>query len=267
MTKITFLGTGGGRFVVITQLRATGGWVLEMDGQMLHIDPGPGALVRAKQCKAKLRKLTGVLCSHAHPEHYTDLEVVIEAMTEGATERRGVLIASEHVLKGGGNYRQVVSPYHQKVVEKVVMLKPEGSTRVGDIKVTATPTKHGEAKGIGFVFKGSHTVGYTSDGEYFPGMEKHYRRCDCLIMNVLRPRGVTWPQHMNTGDAAKLVARAKPKLAVIQHFGMLALKAGPEKEAAWVQKETGVKTVAARDGMVLELGKKPGKAPLSKYFK
>ena len=265
--RIIFLGTGGGRFVVITQLRATGGWILEMDNQMLHIDPGPGALVMAKKYRVRLDKLTGILCSHAHPEHYTDLEVVIEAMTRGCTEKKGVLIASEHVLKGEGKYRAVVSPYHQEAVEEVVMLKPGDKTRVGGIQVTATPTRHGDVKGVGFVFKGSHTVGYTSDGEYFKGMEKHYRGCDCLIMNVLRPRGKTWPHHLNTESAAKLVARSKPKLAITQHFGMLALRAGPEKEAAWIQEQTGIKTIAARDGMVIELDRKPGKAPLNDFFK
>ena len=249
---ITFLGTGGGRFVVITQLRATGGWVLEMDGEMLHIDPGPGALVRAKEYKVSLRKLTGVLCSHAHPEHYTDLEMVIEAMTNGCTKKRGVLVAGENVV--GGECPRV-TPYHQKVVEKVAVLKPGKETNIGKIEIVASKTKHGEEKGIGFVLKGSKVIGYTSDGEVYPGMEKEFKGCDVLILNVLRARNKTWPEHMNTEDAARLIKKVKPKLAILQHFGMTILRAGPEKEAAWVQKKTGIKTIAARDGMILDLEK------------
>ena len=42
MVRITFLGTGGGRFATIYQARATGGFYIE-DGRNLHVDPGPGA--------------------------------------------------------------------------------------------------------------------------------------------------------------------------------------------------------------------------------
>ncbi len=249
---ITFLGTGGGRFVVISQLRATGGWILEMDGEMLHVDPGPGALVKAKEYGIKLRKLTGILCSHAHPEHYTDLEMVMEAMTNGCTQKRGVLVGGENVVKGECPR---VTPYHQNAVERVVALKPGQETEIGSVGVTATRTKHGEESGVGFVFRGSRTIGYTSDGEVYPGMEKGFRGCDVLVLNVLRARGKTWPKHMNVEDAAGLIKKVKPKLAVLQHFGMTVLRAGPEKEAAWVQKETGIRTIAAWDGMKLDLEK------------
>ncbi len=245
---ITFLGTGGGRFVVISQLKGSGGWILEMDGEVLHIDPGPGALVRAKEYGVKLRNLTGVLCSHAHPEHYTDLEMVIEAMTNGCTRKKGV-------FAGGKNAVERVTAYHKNAVERVEALKPGQKTEIGKVRITATRTKHGEKKGVGFVFRGSKTIGYTSDGEVYPGMEKEFKGCDVLILNVLRARGKTWPGHMNTEDAAGLIKKVRPKLAVLQHFGMTVLRAGPEKEAAWVQEKTGVKTIAARDGMKLNLEK------------
>ena len=75
-----------------------------------------------------------------------------------------------------------------------------------------------------------------------------------LILNVLRPRGKEWPKHMNTGHAARLVEAAKPKAAVITHFGVEMLKAGPWKEARYIEEKTGVRTTAARDGMVITEG-------------
>ena len=47
--KIIFLGTGGDSIVVGKQLRASGGIILQIDDNQFHIDPGPGALVRARQ--------------------------------------------------------------------------------------------------------------------------------------------------------------------------------------------------------------------------
>jgi len=124
--------------------------------------------------------------------------------------------------------------------------------KVGSIEVTATPTKHREEKGIGFVFRGSKTLGYAGDGEYFAGMERHFEGCDYLILNVLRPRSANWPGHMNTTQAKELISKVRPKLVIIQHFGMLMVKAGPEKEAKWIEEQTGVRTIAATDGMNID---------------
>jgi len=121
--------------------------------------------------------------------------------------------------------------------------------------VEAVPTKHGEEKALGFVFRGSETLGYTGDGEYFSGQEDYFRNCDYLMLNVLRPRNRNWPAHMNSKMAAELISKVKPKIAVLQHFGITMLKAGPENEGKWIEKETGMKTIVARDGMKLSLRK------------
>ncbi|MCX6818319.1 MAG: MBL fold metallo-hydrolase [Candidatus Aenigmarchaeota archaeon] len=250
--KITFLGTAGGRILIMTQMRASGGWILEMDGETIHVDPGPGALVRAKQYGVDLRKLTAIAISHAHPDHYTDTEIIIESMTNGTRKKRGILLGNEHAIKGGSDYRQVVSPFHLRLLEKYRALEPGKMMKVGSIEITATPTKHREEKGIGFVFRGSKTLGYAGDGEYFAGMERHFEGCDYLILNVLRPRSANWPGHMNTAQAKELISKVRPKLVMIQHFGMLMVKAGPEKEAKWIEEQTGVRTIAATDGMNID---------------
>ncbi|UCC91428.1 MAG: MBL fold metallo-hydrolase [Candidatus Aenigmatarchaeota archaeon] len=264
--NITFLGTAGGRIVIMTQMRGSGGFVLEMDMERIHVDPGPGALVRAKQYGVNLRKLTGLIVSHAHPDHYTDAEMVIESMTQGTRKKRGVLIGNEFVIKGGGEYRQAISPFHLKILERYEILRPGKKTKIGKIEITATRTKHGEEKALGFVFKGSKTLGYTGDGEYFQGQEKYFRGCDYLVVNVLRPSNVKWPEHMNTNQAAKLIGLVKPKLAILQHFGMLMLKANPEREARWIEKQTGVKTISARDGMRINF-EKTSKHGLGKWIR
>ena len=249
--KILFLGSGGGRFVVTQQLRASGGLVIEMDNEMLYIDPGPGALVRSKQNKINLLNLTGVFVSHCHPDHYADVELVIEAMSHCRRKIRGVFYGSESVIKGGDGFYPRVSKYHLDRLDKYGSLKSGDTVSLGKIKITATPTKHAEPKGIGFVFSGTNKIGYTSDGEYFKGQEDYFKDCDCLIINCLRPRNDNWPMHMNASGAKKLIELTKPKMAVLTHFGMKMLKGVAEKEAAWIQKETGITTIAAKDNMKL----------------
>jgi len=255
MLRITFLGTGGGRFVTISQIVSTGGWILEMDGEMIHVDPGPGAILRAKECNVNLRKLTGIIVSHAHLDHYGDLEVVIEAMTYGAKKKRGFLISNEAVIKGRKDEPPKISPYHLNVLERYTIMKPGMSIKVGNITITATPTKHGDEDGLGFVFDGSERLGYTGDGEYFEGQEKYFQGCKYLVLNCMRPKEDAWPNHMNSEQARILVEKVKPDVAILAGFGMKMLFGKAHRDAEWIQKETGIKTMAARDGMVLDFGK------------
>ncbi|MCE5296700.1 MAG: MBL fold metallo-hydrolase, partial [Euryarchaeota archaeon] len=73
MTTLTFLGTGGGRFSTIYQVRGTGGLYVK-DGANIHIDPGPGAAVNMAKLKMDPAKTDVLLISHCHPDHYSDAE-------------------------------------------------------------------------------------------------------------------------------------------------------------------------------------------------
>ena len=254
--KITFLGTGGGRYVLINQLRATGGFIIESKNLNMIIDPGPGTLVRAKQFHNNLTKLNCIFVSHCHPDHYTDLEMVIEAMSLGVKKKRGVLISNENVIKGGKEYRPVVSNYHLDILEKIYILKPNEEISFLNTKLKTTKCSHGEEKCIGFVLEDEKKIGYTADGGYYEGQEDYFKSCDCLIINCLRPRNSEPYGHMNVDKAKILIEKVKPKLAILQHFGMKMLFGVAEREAKWISRETEVETVAARDGQVFELNEK-----------
>ena len=251
--RITILGSGGGRWVFLKQLRGSGGFVLELGGQKIHVDPGPGALVRAREYKVNLCNLTAVVVSHRHQDHMNDAVVAIESMTRGATRKAGAFISTSKVIKGDKEHPPLLDSFHKGMLERLEIMKPGDSVKLGKVSVHATPTRHGEEDGIGFVFSGEGIrIGYTSDGEYFPGMEKYFQNCEYLVMNVMRPREDAWPGHMNASMAATLVSRTKPKNAVMTHFGMKMLRGIAEREASWIQKETGIRTTAAWDGMVIK---------------
>jgi hypothetical protein len=59
---------------------------------------------------------------------------------------------------------------------------------------------------------------------------------------------------MTTGDAVKIVNAVRPRLVVLTHFGMKMIFRSPAREAKRVERETGVKAVAARDGLELLVG-------------
>ena len=90
---IKFLGTAGARFVMIKQLRSSGGLWISYKGTNLIVDPGPGSIARCALSKPKLdpMKLDGILLTHRHLDHSNDINVMIEAMTEGGFKKRGTV--------------------------------------------------------------------------------------------------------------------------------------------------------------------------------
>ena len=91
---ITFLGTGGARFMIISQSLASGGLWFNLDGTQILMDPGPGSIVQVTKRKLNPEELSAIIVSHRHLDHSADVNVMIEAMTEGGFKKRGVQTSS-----------------------------------------------------------------------------------------------------------------------------------------------------------------------------
>ncbi|MCW3991947.1 MAG: MBL fold metallo-hydrolase [Candidatus Bathyarchaeota archaeon] len=252
MTPLTLhvLGTGGGRFVMITQRRRTAGIRLVHGPTQVHIDPGPGALVFSNWAGLSPQKLDGLIVTHCHPDHYCDAEVLIEAMSRGATRRRGTLAASTSVIHGNG-CGPSISAYHRSRVDRIEALGPGSSFEVGALRFSAVEARHSDPDTVGLRLEadGLGAVGYTSDTGHFPELGGLYEGVRLLVLCTLRPRGHPLRLHLSMDEALEIVERARPGCVVLTHFGMRMLDAGPDDEAAFLQEETGVPAVAARDGM------------------
>ena len=248
---IIFLGTGGGRFATITQKRRTAGIRIISEGLNLHLDPGPGALVHSINEGLDPQKLNAVFVSHCHPDHYTDAEVLIEAMTRGMSRKRGVLLASKSVLSGTDICEASISKYHQQMPQQKIEAMPNMKFQVGDVNVLATEARHTDPDTVGFRFETRDfgDFAYTSDTEYFEGIGKYYEGVRLLVLCVMRPAGKPWKGHMTTNDAIKIVEETRPEHVVLTHLGMQMIFKEPASEAKLIEEKTGIPTVAAVDGM------------------
>jgi len=241
-------------FATITQRRMTGGFRIDrIEGKNIHIDPGPGALVRTYQFGLDPRKLDAVLVSHSHTDHYSDAEVLIEAMTKGMTRNRGYVVGSKSVIKGYKKFGPCISEYHLSK-PNVAVLSAGTTTKIDDIIIKGTKTIHGDPTNVGFnISSGDFTISYTSDTEYFRDLHKYHAGADVLIASVIRPRNERIRGHMCTDDFIKLVSEVSPRLAIMTHLGMKMVFNDTKKEANRVKTSTGVNTIAAFDGMKKDL--------------
>ena len=263
MTRLTLLGTGGGRFATVTQERATGGVYLE-DGVSLHIDPGPGSLVMMRRARLDPMRTTGILVSHCHPDHYTDAEVLLEAMTNGTHKRRGSLAGSRSVLEGDGSIGPAISEYHKAAVETVSVLEPGDEVMIGHVKVLATPASHSDPTTIGFRLGTTQgEIGYVPDTALTDEVVEANRGVRVLVVPLTRPLRARIDHHLCTEDAADLIEGTEPELAVLNHMGLKILREDPNMQADWIAKKTGVRTVVGDDLMRIRMAegltvKRPG---------
>ncbi len=246
---IKFLGTAGARFVMIKQLRQSGGLWISCAGTQVLVDPGPGSLVRCIKSRPKLNPeaLDGVILTHRHIDHANDVNVIIEAMTEGGFKKRGVVCAPQDALDGD----PVIFQYLRPFPEKIEILKPRGQFRIGAfVFETSMPHIHpAQTYGLKFTL-GNRTVGLMTDTRFFPELTSFYRT-DILIINVilLHPRpGV---DHLSVEEVKILLGELRPRQTILTHFGMTMLKAKPELLAQQLAQELNLDVVAARDGMTV----------------
>jgi len=246
--QIIFLGSGGGRKIIASQERATGGFVIQTGKEQIHVDPGPGAVVQAARFGIDITETTIILVSHFHIDHCNDVNTMINAITFGGKEEKGTLVTNEL------NERSNLTKFHMDAIKKHYQIKPGDKTEINKIVVNATRTEgHDDESTVGYkIFTPDFVLGYTSDTSFFPKLIDEFKGCDIMIINVLKPKNKKLKGHLNSDDVVKILKKVKPRLAVIQHFGNSMLKANPIYEARDIQKESGVQTIAAQDGLILD---------------
>lgn len=253
MDFIKFLGTAGARFVMINQLRSSGGIWISIDGTNIIIDPGPGSLIRCLSSKPKLypRNLDGIILTHRHLDHSNDINLMIEAMTDGGFKKRGKVFAPKDALNG----EPVIFSYAREQVDEVVELEEGKEYHLKNIRFE-TPVRHVhgvETYGLNLYGEGI-TVSIISDTRYFEGLEDFYRG-DILVLNVVLLEPKEDIDHLSLRDAEKIISKNRPRLSILTHFGMSLLKAKPWEKAQELSKELGLHIIAANDGMVIDFEK------------
>jgi phosphoribosyl 1,2-cyclic phosphodiesterase len=246
---LTFLGAAGARIMVANQIIPSGGLWLNLDGTQILVDPGPGTIVQSTKRKLRGDKLSAIILSHRHLDHSGDTNVMVEAMTQGGFKKGGRFFAPADAL----GEEPVLFSYLKSYLDEVVILEEGKSYSIGDTEFT-TPVRHihqVETYGLRF-YTGGHTFSLITDTLYFDSICQHYR-ADLIVINVLFVQRIPTVNHLTLDDAETIIAEIKPKVAILNHFGMSMWRAKPWEVAENLTQKTGVKVLAARAGMTFDL--------------
>ena len=248
---IKFLGTAGARFAVARQTRASGGIWLCLSDTNIHIDPGPGALVKALSSKPKLdpQELDGIVLSHKHLDHSGDVNVLIEAMTDSGRKKTGRVLCPKDCLCED----PIIFKYLRGYPERIEVLKEGLSLEIKDVEITPYRHIHSDVETYGMRFTaGKTSLSYIADTKFFPELSSLYKT-EIIIICLLLDKAREGVDHLCIEDVQRLIAEISPKLAILTHFGMTILKGKPKALADKISTLTGIKTIAAYDGMKVEI--------------
>ncbi len=253
--KVIFLGTGGGASMVGLQTFSTAGFWVNIEGKNLYFDPGPGAIWHIRKSGLDPQKLDAVLVSHLHIDHSNDINPLIDAkkfLNEGDLSFK--IFVPDSLLKEGR-----ITPFHRKKFGKdIVKLKPETNYRFKGISITTSkkllekPYYSGKVEEYGFLLKSKGIkLAYLPETYYKEELLKNFRnKADVLIANFLRP-----DKENNFKMVINSIKNINSKIVVLRHWNIQAHEYGINKIAKRVEKETGIKTLAAKDSDVFNLKK------------
>lgn len=219
----------------------------------LYLDPGPGALVRCLSSRPRLdpAKLDGILLSHKHLDHSGDINIMIEALSQGGFKKKGTLFAPRDALGRDG----VVFEYVVDYLESVQILEANQTHQLGDLTFSTCRAHIHTVETYGFNLKFPEAeVSFITDTRFFPEIVDDYTG-DVIVINVVRflPVDNATIDHLSIEDVKWIIERRRPRVTVLTHFGMTMIKAKPWEVARKLEDETGLRVIAARDGMTLDL--------------
>jgi ribonuclease BN (tRNA processing enzyme) len=247
---ITFLGTAGARFMVSLQLAASGGMWLDLNGTKILIDPGPGCIVQATKRKLDAAKLSAIILSHRHLDHAADTNIMVEAMTNGGFKKHGRLFLPSDALET----EPVIFSYLKSYIEGITVLEADKDYQAGDIPFRTSVRHVHPVETYGMVFTvNGQTLGYLADTRYFEELVESYAGCDLIIINMVFTEAPPPADHLSVPDVERLIPEIKPRTVILSHFGMNVWRAGPWRLAEAISQKTGVRVIAARDGMKFDL--------------
>jgi ribonuclease BN (tRNA processing enzyme) len=218
-----------------------------------------------------LRANTAIFVTHNHINHCNDINAVINAMTYGGFDKKGVLVANKTVINGSMHYTPHLHKFFRDCVERFLVLEEGKKVGINDVEIKAIKAKHSEPNAVGFKFiTPDYTLTYSGDTIYSVETVNEYENSNVLILNVPALKREESRDNLCKDDAIKIIKKVKPRLAIITHFGVNFLKADPLYEVREIQKQTDCQVIAARDGMIVNpvsYSVEQGQKTLYKYDK
>ena len=255
--SLTVIGSGT---LVPSPDRGCACHLVERDGLMLLLDSGPGAVHGLARHGRPWWKVSHLVITHYHTDHFGDLPHLLFALKWAAPSPRseplrivgppGLRSRAEALRAAHGDF--IVAPGFAVTYEEVTRDGTWGDSH-GSVELRFNPTRHTDSSMAVRVELGGCSVGYTGDTGPEPSLGDFFRGVDVLVSECSYPDPSEAPGHLSPGSVADMAIRARPGTLVLTHL-YPPLKADSVPSLV---REAGFsgRVVCARDGQRFSLGK------------
>lgn len=210
--RITILGSSG---MFQTLERACSGYLLDIDGQHIWLDAGAGTWLNLQR-HLDYAQLDGVILTHAHPDHTTDVLQAYHARQYGQKEPLEVIPiwAPQSTLDRLSGY--------SKGIEDAFDLRAVGSTdelEIGSARISFVDMAHPEPTvGIRITY-GSAVAAFSSDTGTEADFDALASAADVFVCEATsQDSDDVWEGHLRASQAAEIAARVGVKKLVLTHL-------------------------------------------------
>lgn len=220
--KLTILGSGA---AVPSPRRGMSGYLLEVGGDTVVLDTGPGTMHRLMKAGTDPRHVTHLLYTHSHLDHSGELPSWLAAFRVPGEERSLPLtiIGSAGFMTTFAALRET---YGHMIEEsgytlETVILRGEARDRheADGWSVQAFPVDHIDSSiGLRITDAAGRVFVYTGDTAPCGSLAELCSNADLLLIESSTPDGRRLPRHLTPSDAGECAARAKARRVVLTHM-------------------------------------------------
>lgn len=221
MITLTVLGSGS---CIPYPGRGNSGYILDIDGHLILMDGGSGAIRRIADYGYDYRNIEYILYTHLHPDHTFDFVPLLFALKNDYTIQDDYTV---NVIAPVGfmNYKEALFSIYGNWIDSERLHLHIEEKGTGDtialpfVNIHTGPVKHTETS-IAYKIEDNdgNVIVYSGDTGYSSEFSAFATGADFLIIETAIPEGETFEKHSSPGDAAKMAAEAGAKRVMFTHF-------------------------------------------------
>lgn len=254
MTTLTVLGSSGG---TPTRTNPASGYLLETEGMSFWLDAGTGTFMELSR-HVDPGVLDGVVLSHTHSDHCTDIFGLYGYLAFGPSGSVPVPVlvppgASEHLSA----FARAAEEHVFHSVLDLVEVDAGSTVRIDDVSIRFGQAVHPvpalvtrfDTPGGSLVYSGD-----TGPGSDLPELAEgaDLLLCEATIAGERDER--TYPYHLTAFEAGRIASKTAARTLMITH---LAAGVDPERALEEAGEEFGGELVLATPGTKITIGEKP----------
>ena len=210
------LGTGT---ALLAGGRSAAGYLLDLGGQRLLVDCGPGTLLRLRAAGVDPAMLEYVVLSHFHPDHHADLLGLLFLRRNPDLRERARLriLAPPGIRRILAAWSTVYGSWIEHDACDVQEVEA-GEFRVGELMATAYVAEHSLPAYVYRFSDGLKTVAYSGDTDECDGLRRACDQADFVWLECSHPDELAVSGHLSPGRVRRVLEASCPRRCGLTHF-------------------------------------------------